>query len=80
MATITVRNIPDDLYQRLKQAAKTNHRSINGEIIACIERSVRPRPLDVATFLAEARQLREQTANYVLTADELREAKNEGWP
>ncbi len=80
MTTITVKNIPDDLYERLKQAAKTNHRSINSEIIACIERSVRPRPLDVETFLAEARQLREQTAGYVLTAEELDAAKNEGRP
>ena len=80
MTTITVKNIPDDLYERLKQAAKTNHRSINSEIIACIERSVSPRPLDIATYLAEARQLREQTADYVLTQAELRQARNEGRP
>ncbi len=54
MTTITVKNIPDDLYERLKQAAKTNHRSINSEIIACIESGVRPRPLDITTCLVEA--------------------------
>ncbi len=80
MTTITVKNIPADLYEHLKQVAKTNRRSINSEIIACIERSVRPRPLEVETFLAEARQLREQTAGYVLTAEELAEAKNQGRP
>lgn len=80
MTTITVKNIPDDLYERLKQAAKTNRRSINSEIIACIERSVSPRPLDIETFLAEARQLRERTAEYVLTPEELHHAKNEGRP
>ena len=80
MTTITVKNIPADLYEHQKQVAKTNRRSINSEIIACIERSVRPRPLEVETFLAEARQLREQTAGYVLTAEELAEAKNQGRP
>lgn len=80
MTTITVKNIPDDLYERLKQAARANHRSINSEIIACIERSVWPRPLDVETFLAEARLLREQTASYIVTAEELDEAKQEGRP
>jgi antitoxin FitA len=36
MTTITVKHIPDALYERLKLTAKTNHRSINSEIIACI--------------------------------------------
>ena len=80
MATITVKNIPDDLYQRLKQAAKANHRSINGEIIACIERSVRGGPLNVEEYLERARELREMTAAYVITEEALNEAKREGRP
>lgn len=39
MKTITVKNIPDNLYDRLRQSAEENHRSINSEIILCIERS-----------------------------------------
>jgi len=80
MATITVKNIPDDLYERLKLAARINHRSINSEIIACIEKSVGKRQLDVEAFLAEARRLRELTADYVLTDEELTAAKEEGRP
>jgi plasmid stability protein len=38
MASITVKNIPSDLYEQLKESAVANHRSLNGEIIACIER------------------------------------------
>jgi len=30
---------PDDLYARLKQSAGANHRSINSEIIVCMERA-----------------------------------------
>lgn len=80
MATITVKNIPDDLYERLKLAAKANHRSINGEIIACIERSVGAQPLNIEEYLEQARVLRELTASYVITEQELREAKIEGRP
>jgi len=33
MATVTVENIPDELYERLKASARANRRSINSEII-----------------------------------------------
>jgi len=33
IATVTVRNIPDELYERLKSIAEINRRSINSEII-----------------------------------------------
>ena len=39
MATITVKNIPDEIYERLKGAASANRRSINREIIVCLERA-----------------------------------------
>lgn len=80
MATITVKNIPDELYERLKATAKANHRSINSEIIACIDRSVKAQPIDVEVFLAEARQLREMTAEYEITGDELNAAIDAGRP
>jgi plasmid stability protein len=31
MATITIRNIEDELYERLKREAKANHRSLEAE-------------------------------------------------
>ena len=37
MRAITVKNIPDNLYQRLKQSATENRRSINSEILVCID-------------------------------------------
>ncbi len=80
MTTITVKNIPEDLYMLLKETAAANHRSINSEIIACIERSVRARPVDIDEFLERARELRELTADYVITDDKLTEAKNTGRP
>jgi antitoxin FitA len=80
VATITVKNIPDDLYQDLKQSAGTNHRSINREVIACIERAVRTRRIDPELVLARARELREKIGGRPITDAEFTRAKNKGRP
>ncbi|MBW1716868.1 MAG: Arc family DNA-binding protein, partial [Deltaproteobacteria bacterium] len=46
MATVTVKNIPDELYERLKTVAEINRRSINSEIIVCIENAVTSRRIN----------------------------------
>jgi plasmid stability protein len=78
MTSITIRNIPDDLYAKFKELAAANQRSINSELIVAIERAVAVPRIDPKTFLAEVRQLRELTADYVITDDELDEWKREG--
>jgi plasmid stability protein len=78
MPTITVKNIPTDLYERLKQSARAHRRSMNSEIIVCIERAVRHRKIDPETMIVRARTLREKTAAYRLTDDVLSEAKTAG--
>lgn len=80
MTTVTVKNIPPELYEKLKQAAAQNRRSINREIIACIERAVRSQPLDPEQFLALARRLRARTASYPITDLEFSQAKNADRP
>ena len=57
-AAITLKGIPDDLYARLKLAAQANHRSLNSEVIACLERQLAPHVLSADERLARARQLR----------------------
>lgn len=34
MATLTIRNLPDEVHARLKEQAKRNRRSLNQEVIA----------------------------------------------
>lgn len=80
MTTFTVKNIPTDLYGLLKQSAEINRRSINSEIIVCIEKAVSSRRIDLETVLARAREIREMTNNYLLTEDEITQAKIEGRP
>ena len=78
MPTITLKNIPPDLYEHLKQSAALNRRSINSEVIVCIERALRSRRINPETVLARARTLREKTIAYPITDDDFTEAKTAG--
>ncbi len=78
MPTITVKNIPDDLYEYLKQSASINRRSISNEIIACIERSLHSQKIRLETVLTRAQQLREKTCKRLITDKEFTKAKLAG--
>jgi hypothetical protein len=78
MYSITVKNIPADIYESLKHSAKVNRRSINSEIIVIIEEAVRSKRIVPENFLVLARQLREKTANLEISDDEFRHAKEAG--
>lgn len=80
MPSLTLKNIPDELYKLLKQSAEINHRSLNSEILVCIEKSVRSRRLSTQELLPRARQLRELTAEYRISDEELTAAKRQGRP
>ena len=62
-ATITLKNIPDEIYDSLKQAAHAHHRSINSEAIACLERILLPSKIGHDEHLARARQIRQTLAS-----------------
>lgn len=40
MATLTLKNVPDDLHQRLKDRARRHHRSLNREAIRLLQQAV----------------------------------------
>jgi plasmid stability protein len=40
MTDLTIRGLPDELHQQLKQLADAHHRSVNRETIALIERAM----------------------------------------
>ena len=79
MATITIKNIPDDLHEALKKKASLQRRSLNSEIIACLEASLRSLPVDVESFLYKTQVLREQVSGRLSYRD-LKNLKNEGRP
>lgn len=40
MPSLTLKNLPEDLLRALRRAAREDHRSMNGEVIHFLERSV----------------------------------------
>ena len=76
----TVKNIPDDLYALLKEAARAHQRSINSEIIVCLERTLRGLQINPEAVFTAARQLREITAEYAIIDEEFIQAKRSGRP
>lgn len=79
MTNLTIKNIPDGLYEELKQRAAANRRSINSEIIVIIEEALGGRPFDPDAASRRARILREKLDLYI-TNDEIDQAKKEGRP
>lgn len=78
MTTYTVKNIPPNVYKNLKRAAELNRRSINSEIIFCIENTVQSQAIESEMVLMKARKLRSLTQAAPITDDELLLAKEDG--
>lgn len=56
--TITIKGLPKDVHRGLKQRAEANGRSLNTEVIAVLESSLRSSLVDVDELIARARALR----------------------
>ncbi len=54
MPTLTVRDIPYHVYDRLKERAGRHRRSLSGEIVTLLEEKLLPQPLDTEALIAEA--------------------------
>ncbi len=80
MATLTLKNVPDRLYERLRASARGHRRSINQEAIVCLERSLGVGRLDPEGLVARAREIRERAGTLYVTDEGLRAARDEGRP
>lgn len=56
--TLTLKNIPDAVYTRLKSAAEAHRRSLNSEAIVCLESVLLPTKIAPSERLTRARELR----------------------
>lgn len=56
--TLTLKNIPDAVYERLRHCAQLNRRSMNSEAIVCLEAMLLPGHVAPADRLARARAVR----------------------
>lgn len=80
MVTLTLKNVPEDLYEDLKRSAERHRRSINREAIVRLEQALRGGRPNVEDTLARVRRLRAQTPNVFVTDEALRAARDEGRP
>jgi antitoxin FitA len=78
MATLTIKNIPDELYEQLKQSAARHRRSVNSEVIVCLEKVLGSSFVAPATLLASIRALRKTVSTVFVTEEDLQAAKDEG--
>lgn len=80
MPAITLKNIPDALYERLKASASAHHRSINSELIHCLEQALLPKRMSAAEYVQRARELRQGIDPDVINIDDIQDAIDEGRP
>ncbi len=78
--TLTLKNIPDDVYARLKSAAEMHRRSLNSEAIVCLEAALLPTRPSPAERLAKARELRAALPVRPFHADDIDAFKRDGRP
>src|SRR3989441_9539434 len=78
MATLTVKNVPEPLVRRLKARATLHRRSLNREVIACLEVLAQAAPVDAEALLARAREVRHTPAGGRLTDPGLARLKTAG--
>lgn len=57
MPTLTLRNIPDPVYQALKELARRNRRSLNSEAVTRLELSVDAPAQNIDAEIARVRRL-----------------------
>jgi plasmid stability protein len=81
MPALTIKNIPDDVYRRLKESARLNRRSLNGEAIVLLERSLGRTRRSSGEALAALQKLHQRLKHLPPLDDEfLERAKNQGRP
>lgn len=69
MPSITIKNIPDEVYDRIKLRAETNRRSINSEIIECLDLITRPSQVNAEIVRYEAKRLRDSIKGNIRERD-----------
>jgi len=76
--TLTLKNIPDEVYQKLKASAEVHRRSLNSEAIVCLEAVLLPGRVGVTERLARARELRAALPKAKFRAKDIDAFKKEG--
>lgn len=78
--TLTLKNIPDAVYQRLKASAESNRRSLNSEAIVRLEAALMATPGDAGQRIARARAIRAGLSPARFASTDIAELKRQGRP
>ncbi|MBI5720408.1 MAG: Arc family DNA-binding protein [Burkholderiales bacterium] len=78
--TLTLKNIPDEVYERLRASAAAHRRSLNSEAIVCLETVLNPGQLTADERLARIRAVRVQPPRGRFKAKDIDAFKREGRP
>ena len=80
MPTLTIKNIPAKLHERLKKSASEHHRSLNDEVLFRLEQGLSGKRVDPLAFLTRLDALQKQINLPPLNEKILKSAKEEGRP
>lgn len=78
MPQVAVRGLPEDVHRKLKEAARRNHRSLNGEIVTRLTASVNSNQIDPQALLDQIQRRYERIGPIHLSDSEIRELRDAG--
>jgi len=78
--TLTLKNIPDDVYVRLKTVSKAHRRSLNSEAIVCFETYLTPSKTLPAERIRRAQDLRATCGEQPFRTKDIAAFKRQGRP
>ena len=78
--TLTLKNIPDTVYERSQHSAEAHGRSLNTEAIVCLEAGLSPARMTSGDRLTRARELRGALPQGKFRARDIDAAKRQGRP
>ena len=77
--SITLKNIPEPLYDRIKASAEEHRRSFNMEAITLLENALAPkRIISVEERIERAKSIRKSLGPITITDEDINAFKNEG--
>jgi plasmid stability protein len=76
MPNLTLKRVPDEIHERLKERAERHRRSMNSEAIRILERALKPTRMSAEEAIARAEELNDRIGKTF--PDIVSEAKREG--
>jgi plasmid stability protein len=77
MSSLTIKNIPENILNKLRRRAKLNRRSLNSEIIKNLEETVNSAKVNTELLLEKANKMRAKL-NFIVDEKSLSKFKNDG--